>query len=496
MERGAKTLHVAEREDAGVNPRAPWGNPISPMSPPESEPNDEAVERSRIYDVDLEGRPIAEFGNERIMKIPHNAINILPQIRTEFDYEKLEELADSMPLAGDVDGLIHELMEPLIVGLHDRESAERYLVQYNLAHDTSYDVNGLMPYVINGVEYFVIHIGGERRYRAAEILINRHGYSPESVMMCGVHENITYVDALPKQFIENNARVNPPPQDEARAIRQYIEMMRVIEPKYTQADCAKKFAVYADKVHDAIVFTDYPKSMQELAKYYPYSWVINVEEIFKTWVEYYQKNASGLINPEEMGLFAPDESVVEGVSDNGNTTWTASDGAMYYSSPEDVATHEVETCFKKIKMNQLSKRVAQDGAKGSNVSVRLKLNKELEEIKRLMKDEADDIGQPELDAIDTGSDYDVRWTPRYDSDESNDLKQARLRLIDTYVKRRKIAASGLFEASLKVLWLLQVRGDLSLSMRKRVKPYSTVEADLGALADIFQDSESELLPAG
>ena len=51
-------------------------------------------------DMVSEVRPIGEFGSLRLAMIPRNRINILPQIRQEFDQEKLQELAESIANKG------------------------------------------------------------------------------------------------------------------------------------------------------------------------------------------------------------------------------------------------------------------------------------------------------------------------------------------------------------------------------------------------------------
>lgn len=433
----------------------------------------ELIARGTQRVVDGEGRPIAEFGNERVMKLPRNAITILPQIRTEFDQDKLHELADSMPLADDVEGLMHELMEPVIEGLHDERSARRYLKEFNLANQTNYRMRDLVPFqTVAGIRY-VIHIAGERRLRAADILIEKHGYSPKSLILSMVHDNISYIDALPKQFVENNARVNPSAEDEARAMRRYINMMRVIEPKYTQADCARAFAVNPDKVREAIIFTDYPPSMQGLVRNYPFSWVIEAKDIYQEWLNYYQAHRSHLKSSEGVDLFADDDLAI-GVSANGATTWTASNGTMFFESPEDVATYEVETCFTHIVAERLARRAAQVGRR--NRDVRLKT--QLEAIRELLQNEARGIEAVAL-PLEPLSDDDQDGNSSVD--DGNDLnpydkvarehEQRIQELAERFNTRRKLASSSLFEASLRALSLLDMRGDLTRDMRVRLGKY-------------------------
>jgi len=420
-----------------------------------------------------DGKPIAEFGNPNTMNIPRNVIAILPQIRRQFDPVKLQELADSMPLSEDADGLIHELMEPVAEGVHTEESALRYLEQYNRANQDNarvYTLEDLPQWQTPAGIRYVIHIAGERRIRAADILIEKHGYSAESLMRSSVYEDIEYVDALPLQFIENNARVNPSRPDEARAMRGYIDFMREIDPSYTQKQCAEKFAVSPDRVHDAIVFTNYPPSMQAMERHYPFSWVIGVEEIYKTWLAYYQTSASGVFDPMEMGLLGlSDEVRLAAPKSDGLGMWTTSDGRALFESAEDAAAHEAELCFMKIKAEQLARRAALRKNEARRLSD-VRFPAQLKLIKQMMRDEASGVGQDAMLGVDDAASEDLSVHRHSVDGESHVLS-----LFETYGARRRIASTALFEATVQSLWLLEARGDLSDSMRERLAQYALLD---------------------
>lgn len=471
------------------------GKPFSPIGPTETDSDQPPLDQQRRFDTDADGKPIAEFGNKRIMEIPRHVINVLPQIRREFDPVKLQELADAMPLSDTEEGLVHEMMEPVVEGLHTEESAIRYLDQYNRANLDNgrvYTLSDLVPWHLpQGIRY-VIHIAGERRLRAADILIDRHGYSAESTILSSVHENITYVDALPKQFIENNARVNPPPADEARSMRGYIDLMREIDPKYTQKKCAEKFAVKPHKVHDAIVFTDYPKSMQALEKIYPYNWVVDADGIYNAWLEYYRQHRYGVAESIAVGLLRENH---EDAVDDGLGMWTTGDGLAVFASAEDAATHEVELCFLKIKAEQLARKASlrkNEVRRGRDV----RLPAQLAAIKKLLADEAVGVGQDAYDETVGLTDQELyrrelimnlEVAAGVQGDERLKVGD-QLKLFETYAKRRTVASNALFEAVIGALWLLDARGDLTDSMRNRLGGYALVQSVIGEdLADISQE---------
>ncbi len=428
----------------------------------------------RIFERDAEGRPIAEFGNDRIVKMPRSVINILPQIRRQFDVEKLQELSDSMPLDDSVERLVHELMEPVVEGVHTEASARLYLEQFNKANGTHFTLDSLTPHhTPDGVRY-VIHIAGERRIRAVDLLIEKHGYSPESLPLCSVHEDISYADALPLQFIENNARVNPPPADEARAIRGYIAMMREANPRYTQKDCAAKFAVKPEKVHDALVFTDYPQSMQNLVDHYPYNWVVGAEAIYRTWLDYYAQYSSSLevqvahVRDRAGLLSIPEQDKpTEIVTENGSPAFFTSDGQVFFTNPQDAATHEVVTCFEMIKAESLARRASQHGLrKKRDVS----FQRLLEEARALIRQEAAGIGQDDL--IDDQEAYRQELSEKFERDYNNGGEEQLV--LFTYDKRRKIAAASLFEAVMNALWTLHAMGDLPKNAPARLGKYAAM----------------------
>lgn len=451
----------------------------------------------RKYDLGSDGKPIAEFGNSHILEVPRNVINVLPQIRREFDPVKLQELADSMPLADNVEDLIHELMEPVVEGLHDKSSAIRYLEQFNRANADSgceYTLDDLVPWVQPNGVFYAIHIAGERRLRAMDILVDRYGYSEESTVVSSVHENISFVDALPLQFKENNARINPSKGDEARAMRGYINLMRELDPEYTKAECARAFAVKPYRVHEAYVFTGYPASLQVMEKYYPFTWLIGAEDIYKTWLDYYEKNGSGVIDPMRGGLFGGDET--REAFDKPPDMWTTSDGLTMFASAEDAAAHEVEICFMKIKAEQLERRSSQrKNEVRKQRDVRLK--SQLEAIKREIKNEPLGIGQRELPKLELTDQeqYRLEIQASFHKEEPGENikppeKDEPLKLFESFRERRKLASSLLFEAALKALWLLEARGDLTDNMRKRLGIYAMIEGTADTeLVDVSETDE-------
>jgi hypothetical protein len=374
-------------------------------------------------------RSVGEFGQVTEW-VSRSSINVLPQIRTEFDEVALSELADSIRLidAEQESGrLRYDLLEPLIEGRHNEESALRYLAQYNRVNGTDFTLDMFTPTETAAGKRWFFHIAGERRLRAGDIIIERDALSHDSVFQCSVKDNPEYIDALPTQFIENNARVNPAAQDEARAIRKYYDAMKELAAsmgkRYTYVECARAFAVNPSKITDSVTFTDYPANMQSLVERYPFSMIVDAKDLFEAWSEYHEKYA------DEMS----DEQVQEFIATTGKNGFTSID---------EVASFEIETSFEAIKAERLRRR-RDPHAKKRDVS----LKRQAEGVRKSI--EQRDLGI-------------VQGVLAFDTDPEN------------YWTRRKLAAGSLFRAAVDALVLLDRANMLSNDMRDRLGQMAAV----------------------
>lgn len=380
---------------------------------------------------------IGEFGQQTEW-IPRSAIHVLPQIRTVFDPIKLQELASSIK---QIDTELehggnprYDLLEPLTEGRHDEMSAQRYLRQYNQINGTSFRLADFSPTETPRGPRWYFHIAGERRYLAGGIIIERDNLSPDSLFQCAIKENIEYTEALPLQFVENNARVNPPPQDEAAAIRKYYDAMKKLMERqtdekgrprrFTHTQCAEAFSVSPDKISDAITFTDYPPAMQKLLDRYPYSTLVAAKDLYLAWVKHHTDAQKNLSEEEWDGFISLT-------------------GRIDFKSVEEVAAYEVETCFIRIKAEKLKKR-----RDPSYIMPDISLPALVDHVKALGM-------QGELFSLAI-------------SDE--DDKEA------AYLKRRKLAVASLFHAAVEALSLLDRANLLTNDMRQRIGVLATVDS--------------------
>lgn len=371
--------------------------------------------------------PMAEFGPVRLAKVPRSGINILRQIRTHFDQEEIDKLESAIQLKDEKNGVKrYDLIEPPSVALFNDDEATNYLRALNTAWGTEYSLDDLVRYNPdgNGRDIMVL-IAGERRSRAISNKIERDGLSPDSLVTVSLEEGTSFVEAFPRQFIENNARVNPSPKDEAHAIRVYYDLMnkRIQEKNptaaYTKAACARAFGLREEKVYDALVFTDFPESMQAMADEYPFSLIVSAKEIYDLYLKHYSEEG-----PSEDGLYY------------------SSDGSLHMGKASDVAVYEVETCIMRLKAERLRRRA------NPNSSARdMSLKNQAESIK--LSFEQLELGemQPGLEGFDVPIDF---------------------------LGRRLEAAGNLFAAAHDAIRILEITDSLTPTMRHKLGRYGTV----------------------
>lgn len=271
--------------------------------------------------------------------ISRDVINILPQIRTEFEPEAMQELADSIPVREVKDGTAYYnlLNSPTMADLSEDE-ARRYIAEFNAVNDDAdhYEFDNLVPCDTYEGKRYIITIAGERRLRAGPIKVEQDwGESLPIVYDCAVARGITYLEALPLQFIENNARRKPSRVDEANAISKYMVAQRKLNPRFSKAACARAFGVPSSRVDDAEIFTGYPQCMQELEQDFGFRTTVDAKPVYDLWTLYHQNKLNDAVHEGRDYLLA------------------ASDGATFFDSVEELAAYETRTCLLEIKASSL-----------------------------------------------------------------------------------------------------------------------------------------------
>lgn len=378
------------------------------------------------------------MGMERML-IPHEVINVLPQIRRTFDPEALQELADSIPLQEVRQNTAqYRLLNSLTVNVLTEEKAREYLEAFNLSEPDLEDVafENLTPWETPEGTRYAIHVAGERRYRAGPIRVEQDwGRSIPIQWDCSVLRDESYAVALPLQFIENNARRNVSKVEEANAIMKYFAFMRETNPKFSKAACARGFSVPVSRVTDAETFTGYPACMQSLAEKYGYRTIVDAQTVYSLWLQFHGNKVSN-----------SDKTVEDYLAES-----PASDGRALFASMEELATYETETSLLEIQASKL----------------RRKMNPRAKKV--------------DLDSIQVGLESLIREDDLfggYGTDIINAIAEVKAGVDDDHgpMMRRELAVAALYDQTVESLRLLDTVGALQPDRKRRLAAFAMVKS--------------------
>lgn len=217
---------------------------------------------------ELRNRERYVYGPASITGVPVSDINVLPQIRTEFDPVGINELADSMLVykkTGEQYVIVgFDLQEPTVVAKLTTDEAVTYTVEHAFLH------NKPEPAEVKVSEdgFVYILIAGERRVRAIRSNMDYTGLDIERTeVMCSIQEGISLLEAHGKQLTEN-VHDRPSPLDEAVGIRQTRDYLTMRFPGQfpNVADIVRISGRGESVVRNALAFTSLPPAVQALAE--------------------------------------------------------------------------------------------------------------------------------------------------------------------------------------------------------------------------------------
>lgn len=217
---------------------------------------------------ELRGREKHVYGPKSVTGVAVSNINVLPQIRTEFDPVGIEELADSMLVyekMGEQYVIVgFNLQAPTIVAKLTPEEAITYTVEHALLHKK------LEPSEVKVAKdgFVYILIAGERRMRAIKCNQEYTGLDIDKTeVMCSIQEGISLLDAHGNQLTEN-VHDRPSPLDEAVGIRQTRDYLTMRFPGQFPhiTDIVRISGRSECVVRSALAFTSLPEEIQAMAK--------------------------------------------------------------------------------------------------------------------------------------------------------------------------------------------------------------------------------------
>lgn len=210
------------------------------------------------------------------LQILLSKINVLPQMRVEFDQETIVQLARDINKPGQ--GV---LQSPGVAKL-DTLACKNYLAVFNQVKGTAITIGQLKAVVADGRRYYYILIFGERRLRSLryiwqhgnpELEVDRDGRNGRyyrarfggDVVDVSVFPNDDAFDALGRQLSENTYE-HPSQWDEANAYLELFTFRKMRNPKYTLAQFARDMKRSEEAIRNRLMWGDLPDDIQKLVR--------------------------------------------------------------------------------------------------------------------------------------------------------------------------------------------------------------------------------------
>lgn len=213
-----------------------------------------------------------EVGPANLHLIQSTAIHELQQVRQEYDPKGIEELALAIILdpellkegvgAGDYETISRslDLSHPFIIAQLDDEHLDKFLAD----HARHYDIEPQQLIPDDGDA--LVRVSGHRRHRALELTAKWYGFEMDRLyVQSTIHENISFREALRKQYTENISE-RPPAIDEAKSISSYYEGAKRDGENPTYASVAAAFGCSETKVSSALAFVSLPAEIRAYAE--------------------------------------------------------------------------------------------------------------------------------------------------------------------------------------------------------------------------------------
>ncbi len=227
-------------------------------------------------------KPIIEISksNGRIFRgalVNFGLVNVLPQVRKTFDPEEIRLLAEDIAKSG--------IIQPSIIALFDEVYMEKYIHLNDSVARVKTDISKLTSFKYRNRRFYLVVLGGERRYRAHKYLWDkgcescREKYGSKMTsgkcfiyhfgghhMEARLCENISAEVAKEYQFKENNY-ISPPSHELAYHYVEYFKTISLIYrergEKLTIRDFAKKVGRSESTIRNAISFVELPDYIQQ-----------------------------------------------------------------------------------------------------------------------------------------------------------------------------------------------------------------------------------------
>lgn len=183
-------------------------------------------------------------------------INTLEQVRRAYDIRRIQRIGESIAEDG-------QLQNCGIAYLNEKH-ARTYLTQANRFFGSDYKLADLSP-DSNG-RYAILIWGHNRDFGIRSANIEKNGHEDVGLgIEAKVYPNISFSDAIRKQFVENTGE-QPPLHERAYAVRAYIDSVAEGNGHTPRQVLAKQLNMSVRQVDEAFAYLSLPEGVRALVE--------------------------------------------------------------------------------------------------------------------------------------------------------------------------------------------------------------------------------------
>lgn len=206
-----------------------------------------------------------EVGPKEDLLAPLDVINMVSQVRQEYDPHDLAELKSAMIVENEKGEKKIQLIQPITVGYFHRNDLNRYLEKLNSTWGTDHTLDELTSLPGSSGRYFLVVVAGHRRTIAIRQAAEELEIDPSRIDVVfhvnhGTH--FTFREGIKTQYRENFHK-RPESWEDAVAVSAILsEGLRSGEYE-TFADCARDLGIPPERVSKAYRFEELPTVIQD-----------------------------------------------------------------------------------------------------------------------------------------------------------------------------------------------------------------------------------------
>lgn len=375
----------------------------------------------KLSDATPDGR--VEVGPKEDLLAPLDVINMVSQVRQDYNPHDLAELRQAMIVEDDDGEKRIQLIQPITVGYFHRTDLKKYLTKLNATWGTKHTIDEQVPLPGSHGRYYLLVVAGHRRTITIRQAAEEIGVNPSRVdvvfhVLDGTE--LTFREGIKTQYRENFHK-RPESWEDAVAITAILsEGVRSGEYK-TFADCARDLGIPPERVSKAFRFSELPQAVQgrvekgalgygaaleihqiAVAKAHNLARGRYAAEEMKEFLFKF-KNGTALLS-DAWGHLTSDER-----KDWKETVLNHADNVSELRTMRDVRQYAKDECNDYVWQEQLS--LVQES---ESVALKKAQRRSVTAVRRILRNALGDIVSQldsEIDRIDNGEESQVDWSP-------------------------------------------------------------------------------------